>query len=111
MKIMKISNIFIILLIITLFSCAPKISQLPEVQEKGITEVKEEVTINTITDIKISEEEDSVWVTIEGAKTISYKEFRLADPLRLVIDIPDSNLGKFSEPLQINDGIITSIKP
>jgi type IV pilus assembly protein PilQ len=113
---MKISNIFIIavfFIIISNFSCAHKISQLPEVQKESISEVSEteETFINEIKDVKETEDENSILITIEGEAPLSYKDLRLTNPLRIAVDIPNSKLRNDLTSLQVNNGIITSIEP
>src|SRR4029077_19106793 len=40
-----------------------------------------------------------------------YTTFRLTDPLRLVIDLAGTAVGKYREPIEVNNGAVTRITP
>ena len=51
-------------------------------------------------------------IDIEGSQPIlQYTSFQLTEPLRLVVDISDASIGKFSDPIKVNSGAVTDIMP
>ncbi len=51
-------------------------------------------------------------ITIEATEPIlQYTSFQLSDPLRLVIDIADSSIGKLPDRIAVNSGGVTDITP
>jgi type IV pilus assembly protein PilQ len=51
-------------------------------------------------------------IDIEGSEPIlQYTSFQLTEPLRLVVDISDANIGKFKDPIKVNSGAVTDITP
>src|SRR3990167_8031348 len=79
-------------------SCAASQSE----RKKG--EAKAKVTIE-----KISVAEDGKGVLVEASGPIAYTAFRLTDPDRLVLDIPEVDIKKVLEPININNEFITTI--
>ncbi|HSR13395.1 MAG TPA: AMIN domain-containing protein, partial [Thermodesulfobacteriota bacterium] len=49
-------------------------------------------------------------LAIEGSRSFEYTVFRLNDPLRVVIDLPQAQLGKLAGPLEVKDGTINVIR-
>ncbi len=65
-----------------------------------------------ISSIAPSETNDKTEIAIEGSSPIlQYTSFQLTEPLRLVIDISDAELGKFQDRLTVNMGAVTDITP
>lgn len=54
--------------------------------------------------------EDAV-VNIEASQPIQYTAFKLLNPLRLVLDFPNMQKGGLSEKIQVNKGLVDSIRP
>jgi|GEM_PF-318965 len=50
-------------------------------------------------------------VTIESADNLSYTAFTLSDPLRLVLDLPNSELKNYKEPIPVHKGAVVKIVP
>jgi type IV pilus secretin PilQ/predicted competence protein len=51
-------------------------------------------------------------IVIEGTEPIQqYTSFQLTEPLRLVVDISDADIGKFSSKIEVNSGAVIDITP
>ena len=51
-------------------------------------------------------------IMIEGTGPIlQYTSFQLTDPLRLVVDISDAELGTFKEKISVKSGVVIDISP
>lgn len=51
-------------------------------------------------------------IAIEGsAPILQYTSFQLTEPLRLVVDISDASIGKFTDTIKVNTGAVTDIVP
>ena len=51
-------------------------------------------------------------ITIEGNEPIlQYTSFQLTEPLRLVVDIADADIGKLQDRIPVNSGAVTDITP
>ena len=51
-------------------------------------------------------------ITIEGTQAISqYTSFQLTEPLRLIVDIGDANLGTLKDTVSVKSGAVTDIVP
>ena len=50
-------------------------------------------------------------VTIESSQPVQYTAFKLLNPLRLVLDFPNMQKGDLSGKMQVNKGLIDSIRP
>ncbi len=99
-----LSTIF--LLIVGLVACSPKASQVKD------TSTKEQNTgIARVTKIDVKDLGDKTQMIVEGDKVLSYTSFKLSDPLRLVVDFPDTTLGAYKERIVINQGAVTDIVP
>jgi type IV pilus assembly protein PilQ len=60
--------------------------------------------------IEVTRTETGPRVSIEGSKSFEYTVFRLANPLRVVIDLPQAQLGKLAGPMEVRDGTISVIQ-
>ncbi|MBI3753029.1 MAG: type IV pilus secretin PilQ [Deltaproteobacteria bacterium] len=58
---------------------------------------------------KISVIEDGKGILIEASGNITYTAFKLSDPSRLVLDIPDVDVEKVRKPMDINNEFITNV--
>ncbi|MBC8282858.1 MAG: type IV pilus secretin PilQ [Nitrospinae bacterium] len=54
---------------------------------------------------------DNAVVTIEASQSIQYTAFKLLNPLRLVLDFPNMQKGNLSGIMQVNKGVVQSIRP
>ncbi|MFT4577990.1 MAG: type IV pilus assembly protein PilQ [Nitrospinales bacterium] len=50
-------------------------------------------------------------VTIESSQAVQYTAFKLLNPLRLVLDFPNMQKGNLSGKMQVNKGLVDSIRP
>ena len=79
-------------------SCAASQSERKREEAKGKVAIE-----------KISVAEDGKGVLVEASGPITYTAFRLTDPDRLVLDIPEVDIKKVLEPININNEFITTI--
>jgi type IV pilus assembly protein PilQ len=54
---------------------------------------------------------ESAVVTIESSQPVQYTAFKLLNPLRLVLDFPNMQKGNLSGKIQVNKGLVDSIRP
>ncbi|MBT3922972.1 MAG: type IV pilus secretin PilQ [Nitrospina sp.] len=57
------------------------------------------------------EDGQSSLVSIESTRPVQYTAFKLLNPLRLVIDFPKMDPGNLTSRIQVDKGIISSIRP
>jgi type IV pilus assembly protein PilQ len=60
--------------------------------------------------IEVTRTESGPRVSIEGSKSFEYTVFRLSNPLRVVIELPQAKLGKLAGPMEVRDGTISIIQ-
>jgi type IV pilus assembly protein PilQ len=84
-----------------LFACAPKTVPIKPVSEES----------QEIKDIRTVDLPEKTQISVEGERPMVYTSFRLTDPLRLVLDLAGTTLGKYREPIVVNSGAVTSITP
>jgi type IV pilus assembly protein PilQ len=60
--------------------------------------------------IEVTRTESGPRVSIEGSKSFEYTVFRLANPLRVVVELPQARLGKLAGPMEVRDGTIGIIQ-
>ena len=65
---------------------------------------------NYITRLKPIQKPDSLNLTIAGSSKLQYTIFRLSNPRRLVIDIPNMDSSAFSAPIELKEGLAASVK-
>ena len=62
--------------------------------------------------ISPSESDTRTEIVIEGSDAIlQYTSFQLSEPLRLVVDITDADLGTFKDKIEVNKGPVVDITP
>jgi type IV pilus assembly protein PilQ len=61
--------------------------------------------------LNTTEEGQSAIVSIETSQSVQYTAFKLLNPLRLVLDFPKMNLGNLTSRIQVDKGIVNSIRP
>ena len=66
-------------------------------------------TRNQIQEFKVKEIETSTLIEIEGTQEPDFTVFKLNDPLRVVIDLANTDLGGISGPFSISNGTISEI--
>ncbi|MFQ5587868.1 MAG: type IV pilus secretin PilQ [Nitrospiria bacterium] len=80
----------------------------------SVKKVEQEVSprpVVVIQDIYVAEGTDQTVVEIESEAPMIYATFRLSDPDRLVVDIADASLDRFSEEIVIEEGPVRVIRP
>jgi type IV pilus assembly protein PilQ len=63
-----------------------------------------------LTEIRVGEEGGFLDVTFIGSESMRYTAFKAIDPLRLVVDLPDTLPGAVSSPLAVENEIIGKIQ-
>jgi type IV pilus assembly protein PilQ len=89
------------LAVLSLSACAPK-----EVQIKPVPQESQEIK-----DIRVVDLSEKMQIIVEAEQPIVYTTFRLTDPLRLVLDMAGTTVGKYHEPIEVNSGAVTRITP
>ena len=93
--------IFLISLVSVLHGCAAKA---PETEKQGPQVV--------LSKIEPREVDGKTEITIEGnAPILQYTSFQLTEPLRLVVDIADADIGALRDRLVVNQGALVDITP
>jgi type IV pilus secretin PilQ/predicted competence protein len=64
----------------------------------------------SIQKIEVTESASGYRVTIEAKKPFEYTVVKMANPLRLVVNLPQGELGKLAGPMQIQNGTINTIR-
>ena len=63
------------------------------------------VSLNTKTG-----DDDEIIVSIKASDSIHYTAFKGSDPLRLVLDFPNTKKGRFSDVLNVGEGVVDNIR-
>ena len=102
-------GIFFIALINGLSSCVPvNKNTKPGAQKEGrLLDQKptEIVSLNT----KVGDD-DEIIVRIKASDNIHYTAFKGTDPLRLVLDIPNTKKGRLSDVINVRQGVVDNIR-
>ena len=64
----------------------------------------------TIQKIEVTQTDKGSRVVIEGSRPFEYSATTLENPLRVVVDLPEAQLGKLAGPIQVQDGIVNVIR-
>lgn len=64
---------------------------------------------NLIMDVKVEGQGPGRTVRIQTSKEPTFTVFRLSNPMRVVVDISGGDISRLDSPLQIDDGVVTSI--
>ena len=86
--------------LIILFLVSPSFSQPPPEKNGTLSIYKVEVT----------KTDKGSRVVIEGSRPFEYSATKLENPLRVVVDLPEAQLGKLAGPIQVQDGIVNVIR-
>lgn len=67
--------------------------------------------INKVGSVQVDQKSDGTYITIEGSAEATYSVFKLQKPLRLFVDISNSQLGKDVRraPLTVRNGIVDQV--
>ena len=91
----------LITLVAALHGCA---ARAPEAGQPGATVV--------LSKIEPREVDGRTEITIEGSGPIlQYTSFQLTEPLRLVVDISDADIGQLKDKISVNSGAVIDITP
>ena len=67
--------------------------------------------LGEIISLNTEEEGQSSIVSIETSRPVQYTAFKLSNPLRLVLDFPKMNQGNLIRSIQVDKGVVSSIRP
>ena len=67
--------------------------------------------LNVVTKVAIEAQTNATRIVVEGNSTPTYSVFKLSNPLRLFVDISNSELGDGVRraPVEVNNGVISSV--
>jgi len=66
--------------------------------------------MNQITSLSADQEGSETSIKVKTAGDVNYTAFKLENPLRLVLDFPGTQPGEMKDVMEINQGIVGSIK-
>ena len=55
----------------------------------------------TVTDVSVTDLAETTRVAVTADGPLSYTAFKLEEPLQLIVDLPDTNLGAFAGPRDV----------
>ena len=61
--------------------------------------------------LNTTEEGQSSIISIESTQPVQYTAFKLLNPLRLILDFPKMDKGNLTSRIQVDTGIVNSIRP
>lgn len=64
-----------------------------------------------ITAVTTRQENGAVSVLVEATDTIQYTAFKLSAPSRLILDLPRMRGGALTAPMEVNQGVVKSLRP
>lgn len=68
-------------------------------------------TLSRIIDLQTAVENGEVSIRLRASQGLEYTAFKLVDPLRLVLDFPNMEKGELSGIMEVNQGVVNTIKP
>jgi type IV pilus assembly protein PilQ len=71
----------------------------------------EEAEVAKVLSVTGEEMPDRVRLNIEGSTTLAYTVFRLSEPLRLIVDLADTDVTGLGEEIALDLGNVTSVSP
>jgi type IV pilus assembly protein PilQ len=86
--------------LITLLFFSPSFSQVPVEKNEALS----------IQKIEMTETDKGPRVIIEGSRPFEYSAFKLENPLRIVVDLPQAQLGDLAGPIEVKNGIVNVIR-
>ncbi|HXZ25609.1 MAG TPA: AMIN domain-containing protein, partial [Nitrospiria bacterium] len=75
------------------------------------TEIKTEATGGSPIRLHVETPSEGVRLIIDSESPLVYTAFRLPDPPRLVLDLSGTSLSPDQQPIQVNQGAVTTIRP
>ncbi len=67
--------------------------------------------LSKIVDLQTAEEDNEVSIKLRSSQALEYTAFKLVDPLRLVLDFPNMEKGELTGVLEVNQGVVNTIRP
>jgi hypothetical protein len=98
----------LLVLIFYSFGCATK-SSAPPTSQADVGEIAPGET-QQLRDIQVVDEDTSLDVLLVGSNSMTYTAFKAIDPLRLVLDLPNTESEIVSSPLAVENEIIGKIE-
>ncbi len=71
----------------------------------------EEAALVSVTSVTGEELPDRVRLKIEGTTTLAYTVFRLSEPLRLIVDLADTDVTGLGDQVAVNLGNVSTVSP
>jgi len=68
-------------------------------------------TLSKIVDLQTAKEDNEVSIKLRSSQALEYTAFKLVDPLRLVLDFPNMEQGELSGVMEVNQGVVNTIRP
>ena len=69
------------------------------------------MSMGEIVSLNTKEDGQSSIVSIESTRPVQYTAFKLLNPLRLILDFPKMDQGNLTSRIQVNKGVVNSIRP
>lgn len=69
------------------------------------------VTLSKIIDLQTAKEDNEVSIKLRSSQALEYTAFKLVDPLRLVLDFPNMEKSELSGVMEVNQGVVNTIRP
>jgi len=100
----------IFLTVSLLFGCASRTKKMkPNIKEE--TKMEEKEKTGTVTEVRGETLSDKTLITIQGTKPLAkYMAFENSEPLSIVVDVADVNLGPLPQPLGFKNKVVKEIK-
>lgn len=99
----------LVMLLLFMVSCATAPTPTPTTQPEPA--VAPAVRPSVIQKISVIEEENYTRIRIEGSDSIPPPFYKLlSDPLRIAVDLPNTNLSQIKETLKVNNGTVGEIQ-
>ena len=68
-------------------------------------------TLSKIVDLQTAKEDNEVSIKLRSSQALEYTAFKLVDPLRLVLDFPNMEKGDLTGVMEVNQGVVNTIRP
>ena len=68
-------------------------------------------TLSKIVDLQTAKEDNEVSIKLRSSQALEYTAFKLVDPLRLVLDFPNMEKSDLSGVMEVNQGVVNTIRP
>ncbi|UCF88477.1 MAG: type IV pilus secretin PilQ [bacterium] len=94
---------FLVVLALVASGCAaPKSQMRPPAEEAALA---------SVTSVTGEELPDRVRLSIEGTTTLAYTVFRLSEPLRLIVDLADTDVTGLGDQIPVDLGNVSTVSP